>query len=133
MSTALYVKKRRKTEINIVPLIDVLIVLIFFFLMTMQFRNLPVLDITPPKVETAGKGEVDQAFIIGISPEGTFFIGEREVAEAELIAEIQTLAKKDPETSVLLMADENVPLKHVTLVMDESRKAGLQRIRLQTR
>lgn len=133
MSTALYVKKRRKTEINIVPLIDVLIVLIFFFLMTMQFRNLPVLDITPPKVETAGKGEVDQAFIIGISPEGTFFIGERQVAESELIAEIQTLAKKDPETSVLLMADENVPLKHVTLVMDESRKAGLQRIRLQTR
>ena len=133
MSTALYVKKRRKTEINIVPLIDVLIVLIFFFLMTMQFRNLPVLDITPPKVETAGKGEVDQAFMIGISPEGTFFIGERPVSESELIAEIQALAAKDPETAVLLMADEDVPLKHVTLVMDESRKAGLQRIRLQTR
>jgi len=133
MSADLHVRKKRKTEINIVPLIDVLIVLIFFFLMTMQFRNLPVLDITPPEMESAGKGEANEGVVIGIRPDGTFFLGEDPIEEAALIERIQTWSDEDPKQSVLLMADEEVPLRYVTKVMDEARKAGLKRIRLQTR
>ena len=66
-------KRRRRTEINIVPLVDVLIVLIFFFLMTMQFKTLSVLNITPPKLETAGKQKDYDVIQIAIDESGTLF------------------------------------------------------------
>ncbi|MEO0794776.1 MAG: biopolymer transporter ExbD [Verrucomicrobiota bacterium] len=124
---------RRKTEINIVPLIDVLIVLIFFFLMTMQFRNLNVLNITPPKMETAGKtGEVDQ-IVIGITTEGEFYLNNEVVTEDDIIAAFNEASTQEEKPNILVQADEDVPLKHVTFVMDQSRKVDLGKVRLQAR
>jgi len=129
----LHRRTRRRTEINIVPLIDVLIVLIFFFLMTMQFRNLNVLNITPPKMETAGKsGEVDQ-IVIGITTEGQYFLNNEVADEDEIIAAFSEAARQEEMPNILVQADQDVPLKHVTFVMDESRKADLGKVRLQAR
>ncbi|WP_309381263.1 ExbD/TolR family protein [Cerasicoccus frondis] len=126
-------RPRRKAEINIVPLIDVLIVLIFFFLMTMQFRNLNVLNITPPKMETAGKsGEVDQ-IVIGITTEGEFFLNNEIATQEEIKVAFTEAAKQEEKPNILVQADEDVPLKHVTFVMDESRKVDLGKVRLQAR
>lgn len=47
----LHRKRRRRAEINIVPLVDVLTSLIFFFLLTMQFKEIYAVDITPPSHE----------------------------------------------------------------------------------
>lgn len=126
-------KHRRKAEINIVPLIDVLIVLIFFFIMTMQFRNMNVLNITPPTMETAGKSTNTEQITVGISPEGEFYINNQIMAEEAIPAFFEEAAKQDPKPSILLMADEDVPLKHVTFIMDQSRKAKMDKVRLQTR
>lgn len=129
----LHRRTRRRTEINIVPLIDVLIVLIFFFLMTMQFRNLNVLNITPPKMETAGKsGEVDQ-IVIGITTEGQYFLNNEVADEDEIIAAFSEAARQEEKPNILVQADQDVPLKHVTFVMDESRKVDLGKVRLQAR
>jgi len=126
-------RQRRKTEINIVPLIDVLIVLIFFFLMTMQFRNLNVLNITPPKMETAGKsGEVDQ-LVIGITTEGEYFLNNEVATEDEIIVAFTEAAQQEVQPNVLVQADEETPLKFVTFVMDQSRKVELGKVRLQAR
>ena len=126
-------KRRKKTEINIVPLIDVLIVLIFFFIMTMQFRNMNVLNITPPKMETAGKDQEVTQLIIGVDPEGQYFLNNDPVTEEELIAAFAEAAEQETPPSLLLMADEDVPLKYVTFVMDQTRKAELPKVRLQAR
>ncbi len=126
-------RHRRKVEINIVPLIDVLIVLIFFFLMTMQFRDMNVLDITPPKMETAGKNTQSEQIVVAITPEGEYIVDGESRTEEEITLIFTEAAKRDPKPSILLMADEDVPLKHVTFVMDQSRKAQLEKVRLQTR
>ncbi|WP_309399478.1 ExbD/TolR family protein [Cerasicoccus maritimus] len=126
-------RPRRKAEINIVPLIDVLIVLIFFFLMTMQFRNLNVLNITPPKMETAGKaGEVDQ-LVVGITPEGEYFLNNEKITEDEIKVAFAEAAQQEQKPNILVQADEDVPLKYVTFVMDESNKVELGKVRLQAR
>ena len=126
-------KRRKKTEINIVPLIDVLIVLIFFFLMTMQFKNMDVLNITPPQMETAGKDKEIIQLMIGIDTEGQYFVDNKPVTEDELVATFTEAAAQKEPPSVLLMADEDVPLHYVTFVMDQSRKAKLPKVRMQTR
>lgn len=126
-------RRRRKTEINIVPLIDVLTVLIFFFLMAMQFRHVDVLNITPPEMETAGKAEGPDQLIVGIRDNGDVFVNNRQMSMEEMESLFEEVSHQDPKPSVLLLADENTPLRHVTLVMDLARKNKLERMRLQTR
>ena len=126
-------KRRKKTEINIVPLIDVLIVLIFFFLMSMQFKNMDVLNITPPKMETAGKDKETVQLMVGIDTEGKYFIDSKPVTEDELIAAFDAAAALPEPPSVLVMADEDAPIKTLAFVMDQSRKAKLPKVRMQTR
>lgn len=126
-------RRRRKAEINIVPLVDVLVVLIFFFLVSMQFRNLTLLNLTLPKVETAGRENATDSLQIGVDVEGTFFLNGEPIAEEDLVARVREVADLRPDTPVLIMADENSLLRKVTFIMDTCRKAGLERVRLQSR
>ncbi len=125
--------RRRRPDINIVPLIDVLTILIFFFLMTMQFRELQALNLTLPDIETAGASAVDESLVIGIDAEGSFFVDGNRVDREELVGFLRELRPVAREISVLLMADENTPLREVTFVMDKVRASGIDQIRLQSR
>ncbi|MCC5842007.1 MAG: biopolymer transporter ExbD [Opitutales bacterium] len=126
-------KRRRKPEINIIPLIDVLVVLIFFFLVSMQFRNLTLLQLTLPDIQTAGREQATEQIEIGITPAGDLFFNGQRVTEAELEARIQEVAARNRTQPVLILADEESLLRSVTFVMDTCRRAGLDRIRLQSR
>jgi biopolymer transport protein ExbD len=126
-------RRRRKAEINIVPLVDVLVVLIFFFLVSMQFRNLTLLNLTLPKIETAGKEQPTDSLQLGVDVDGQFFLNGNPVTEEDLVDRIQQVADLSPETSILIMADENSLLHKVTFLMDTCRKAGLDKVRLQAR
>ena len=133
---ALYARRRRRPSpaINIVPLVDVLVVLIFFFMMVMRFDDSQSLDITPPKMDTAGQTDPGQRFLISIDKTGKYTVNNAAVTASQLTAALQSAAAKQGNgLSVLIFADQDTPLKDVTFVMDESRKLKLDKIRLQTR
>lgn len=142
--SGLYVRRRRKAEINIVPLIDVLTMLIFFFLVTMQFREMATLNLTLPKMETAGKSEFENQVVIAIDKdqmtrvtilnrEGKLVLDKKDIKEDELESIAAELRNVDKDITILIRSDEDTPLKMVTKVMDVCRKNGLNKIRLQTR
>lgn len=126
-------RRRRPPAINIVPLVDVLTVLLFFFLVTMQFKQVSTLNITVPKIETAGENEIQEQIVIALSPEGEIYLNDRPVKKAELEAAMKLAGELTPDLPVLLIADEEVPLKYVTEVMDVCRSHQLNKIRLQSR
>lgn len=126
-------RRRRRPTINIVPLVDVLTVLLFFFLVTMQFKQVSTLNIMVPKIETAGKNEIEERIMIAVSPEGEFYLNNRAVEKAVLVAAMKLAGELTPNMPVLLIADEEVPLKFVTEVMDVCRSYQLNKIRLQSR
>ena len=126
-------RSRKKPRIDVVPLIDVLMVLIIFFLFTMQFRDLRALNIKLPKIDTAGSNLMSNELIVSISQEGDFFINSKKV-DFEKLAQILKATSLLPRKPVILVvADENVPLRHVTQVVDLCRKNGLEDFRLQAR
>ncbi len=127
------IRRRRAIGINIVPLVDVLTVLLFFFLVTMQFKQVSTLNITVPEIETAGENEIQESIVIAISPEGLLYLNDRPVSAAELESAVKLAGDLTPDLPVLLIADENVALKSVTEVMDICRKNKLNKIRLQSR
>ena len=132
---AIYHSKRRVSPtINIVPLVDVLVVLIFFFMIAMRFQDNQSLDITPPKMETASTADTAERLVIAIDKTGQYRINDTVVTPDQLSSALKTAADKDGAgLSVLIFADQDTPLTDVTYVMDQSRKLNLDKIRLQTR
>jgi biopolymer transport protein ExbD len=126
-------RRRRPPVINIVPLVDVLTVLLFFFLVTMQFKQVSTLNITVPKIETAGENEIREQIVIALSPEGAIFLNDRPVEKTQFEAAMKLAGELTPDMPILLVADEDVPLKYVTEVMDVCRSHQLNKIRLQSR
>ena len=125
--------RRRNPSINIVPLVDVLTVLLFFFMVTMQFKQISALNITVPEIKTAGKNEVNERITIALSPDGEIYLNNQLMEMRAFEDAIKLAGELTPDLPVLLVADEEVSLKHVTEVMDVCRSNQLNKIRLQSR
>lgn len=126
-------KIRRKPKIDVVPLIDVLMVLIIFFLVTMQFQELRALNVKLPKIESAGSNLVRNELIISIKAKGETFVNGNPTDRDELEKLLKSSASLTKKPMVLVVADENVPLKFVTEVVDLCRLNKLEDFRLQAR
>ena len=130
-------RRRKRPEMNLVPLIDVLVMLIFFAFVTMQFRSVTTMNLTLPKVETAGKSELKDSVSISITKEGdlTFQSGARSspVTLEQLEKLLHELGGVSKDVTIVIRSDENTPLRFITAAMDLCRKNGLNKIRLQSR
>lgn len=133
MSNGLYTPRRRRVEMNLLPLIDVLVMLIFFAFVTMQFRSVATLNLTLPKIETAGRNEFTSPIIIGLASNGTLLFNGKPASDEEFVQLVDGVARLSADVTVLIKADEDTPVKRVTFAMDTCRKAGLNKIRLQSR
>ena len=131
--SSLYQRRRRRPEMNLLPLIDVLVILVFFAFVTMQFRTPGTLNLTLPKIETAGKNEFRGIITIGIDASGVMRFEERVIEESQLEALLRQVRDINRETPVLIRADETTELRRVAFVMDTCRKVGLARFSLQSR
>ncbi len=130
---SLFVRKRQKVVINIIPLMDVLTILIFFFLVSMQFKEMTTMNLTLPKIETAGRNEFNDKIQISIDEEGLLFLESKPVELDELSAILAQLSAVSNDIPVLIRAHNVTPLQTVTDVMDACRLNGLSKIRLQSR
>ncbi len=130
---SLYQKRRKRPELNLVPLIDVLVMLIFFAFVTMQFKSAATLNITLPKVETAGKNEFKGTVTIAIDKDGSISFNNKVVTDEQLVELLRQVHNVDKDIPVLIKADETTQLKKLAFVMDSCRKTGLNKFSLQSR
>ena len=132
MST-LYQKRRKRPELNLVPFIDVLVMLIFFAFVTMQFKSSTTLNITVPKVSTSGQNQFTGKVEIGIDKEGKISYNGRVMSiqsMEDLLKEVKNVSK---DTPILVRADETSHFGVVTQVWDACRRLGLNKVVMQTR
>ena len=130
---SLYQKRRKRPELNLVPLIDVLVMLIFFAFVTMQFKSAATLNITLPKVETAGKNEFKGTVTISIDKDAVVTFNNKAVTDEQLLGLLHDVHEVDKDIPVLIKADETTQLKKLAFVMDACRKSGLNKFSLQSR
>lgn len=128
-----YQRRRKRPELNLVPLIDVLVMLIFFAFVTMQFRSATMLNITLPKIATAGKNEFKGTVTIGIDKEGLISFNGKVVNEADLMVALKQVHDINADIPVLIKADEVSQVKKLAFVMDACRSSGLNKFSLQSR
>ena len=127
------IRKRREPRIDIVPLVDVLMVLIIFFLVTMQFQNLRALNVKLPEIESAGSNLASNELVVTIKRNGECFLNGLSVEKDSLSKVFASASQVSDSVKVLIVADEEVPLKYVTQIVDLSRLNGISDFRLQSR
>ena len=137
---ALRNKRGPMHEINVVPYIDVMLVLLVIFMVTAPLITPGVIDL--PSVGKAGQPKVvpmeiivkeDQRLIVRERDRSGAIVSEQPVSRASLPPLIKARLAKNPELAVLIAGDKNVRYEAVLNVMDELRKQSVARVGLQVK
>ena len=123
--------RRRKALINVTSLIDVVFLLLIFFVVTSTFLERPGIDLTLPE---AGSGETGVSVVtVRIVADGQVFVGDRPVALEDLARVLGESLRAEETTEVTLEADRSVPHGRVVAAMDAARRAGARGLVVATR
>jgi biopolymer transport protein ExbD len=126
-------RTRKRPELPLVPLIDVLVMLVLFAYVTMQARAGATLNITLPKVDTAGKNQFAGTVTIAIDKTGEVSFNGKVTTDEQLLGLLREVRNVDKDIPVLIKADEATQLRKIAFVMDACRKNGLNKFSLQAR
>ncbi|MEN9376615.1 MAG: hypothetical protein RL710_1772 [Pseudomonadota bacterium] len=115
------------SEINMTPLVDVMLVLVVIFIITAPLLASSIkLDL--PKTEAAKPGEAPKFVTLVVDKSGQTFLNDQPLDLLALAGKLEQTAKANPETEVQLRADAAVPYGRIVEVMGTAQKAGLNRI-----
>ncbi len=115
------------SDINMTPLIDVMLVLVVIFIITAPLLASSIkLDL--PKTDAAKPNEAPKFVLLVVDKSGQAFLNDKPLATTELAQQLAQTAKQNPDTELQLRADESVPYGRVVEVMGVAQKAGLNRI-----
>jgi biopolymer transport protein TolR len=127
-------------EINIVPYVDVMLVLLVIFMVTAPLITPAVIDL--PTVDKAGQPRVvplevyvkaDSGLVVRARDRSGAIVSERTVSRGELASAIKEVRGSNAELAVLVGGDKNARYESVLQVMDELRKQGVTRVGLQVK
>lgn len=111
------------------PMVDVMTVLIFFFLLTMQFKDSRSVEITPPQMASAeAVKEQKKANVLAVSKEGEFFLGGEKLSADALGAKLKELASSDEKAELVLLGDEKAGFGDIALAIDLARAAKIRKL-----
>jgi biopolymer transport protein ExbD/biopolymer transport protein TolR len=118
---------RPMSDINMTPLIDVMLVLLVIFIVTAPLMS-SSLKLELPHAEAARPSDAPAFIALAIDAEGRVFLGEQPLADGELAMRVREAARGDPATEVQLRADRRVPYGRVAELIGAVQQAGLTRI-----
>ena len=115
------------SDINMTPLIDVMLVLLVIFMITAPLMT-SSLKLDLPKTVGAQPADTPLFIAVALDKEGRTFFGEEALDAAAFAARVADAAKRNPQTEVQLRADRSVPYGRVAELIGIVQKAGLSRI-----
>ncbi|MBN1652153.1 MAG: biopolymer transporter ExbD [Deltaproteobacteria bacterium] len=120
------------SEINITPMMDVVFILLIFFIVTTSFVKESGIEVNRPEAATAEIKEQGN-IMVAITADGQIWIDKRQVDVRAVRANIERLHAENPQGSVVIQADENSKNGLLVRVMDASREAGVYNVSIAAR
>lgn len=111
-------------EINMTPMLDVVFILLIFFIVTASFVKEAGIEVNRPEAATAVKKERAN-ILVAISDKGEIWINKRRVDVRTVQANIERLKAENPQGSVVIQADKKATTDVLIKVMDSARAAGV--------
>jgi biopolymer transport protein ExbD len=113
-----------KEEIDMTPMLDVVFILLIFFIVTASFVKEAGIDVNRPEAATAVKKERAN-ILVAISDKGDIWINKRKVDIRSVQANIERLKAENPQGTVVIQADKKSTTDTLIMVMDSARAAGV--------
>ena len=110
-------------EIDMTPMLDVVFIMLIFFIVTASFVKEAGIDVNRPEAATAVKKERAN-ILVAISDKGEIWINKRQIDVRAVQANIERLKAENPQGSVVIQADKKATTDMLIKVMDASRAAG---------
>ena len=121
-----------KSDINVTPLVDVMLVLLIIMMVVAPMLNQGVAVKLPKAVNSASKPQSAEQTVIAIAANRAVYLNAKQIGESELAAKVTEKLEGKAEKIVLIKADEEVEYGAVMAAMDQLRQAGIEDIGLIT-
>jgi biopolymer transport protein TolR len=121
-----------KSDINVTPLVDVMLVLLVIMMIIAPLLQKGVAVTLPQAGNTTDKPETQDQTVVAVDRNNRLYVNSVEVRSSELVTRVQDALDKTKERIVLIKADQDAPYSAVMAAMDELRKAGVEDIGLIT-
>ncbi len=124
--------KRKGVDIPFTPLIDIVFLLLIYFLLTSHFVEQQTLKVKLPETSLHGRALQQEILTITITKEGEFFINQRKVPTFHLKEELKKITKEKVISQVHLEADREAKVQWLIKAMEAAKEAGLKNILVKT-
>ena len=116
--------EEEEAEINITPMLDVVFIMLIFFIVTASFVKESGLEVNRPDAPTAVKKE-NANILVAIGASNEIWINRRRIDPRAVRANIERMHAENPEGAVIIQADKKAFTETLVLVMDSARQAGV--------
>ncbi|HEC23285.1 MAG TPA: biopolymer transporter ExbD [Chloroflexi bacterium] len=121
-------QQKTAAEVNLTPMIDMVFILLIFFIVSTTFVKETGVDVERPEAKTAVTQK--NSILISVTEDGEVWIDNRQVDIRSIRAHVERLLAESPESAVVVIADKAAHTGDVVVVMDQARLAGVSHIAL---
>jgi len=128
-------RQKEEPEINLIPFIDVLLVILIFLMLSTTYSKFTEMQIKLPTADVEAQRDYPKEVLVSVSSEGDYSVNKLTVSGrsvAELASALQNAAKAGKESVVIIHADASAKHQAVITVMEAARRAGLTQITFAT-
>lgn len=119
------------SDINLTPMLDVVFIMLIFFIVTATFIKQAGIDVTRPDAETDNPKPL-VSVLIAIGPSGDIWIDKNRVDENTIRAHIERLIAENPKGGIVIQADKLASYQKLKATLDAARGAGVQEVAIAT-
>jgi biopolymer transport protein ExbD len=121
-----------KADINVTPLVDVMLVLLIIMMLVAPMLQQGVPITLPQASNTVDKPDTQEQTVLAISRDSGYYLNAKPVQESEMVTRLTELLENKKEKIVIIRADGEAPYSAVMTAMDQLRAAGIEDIGLIT-
>jgi biopolymer transport protein TolR len=118
-----------KNDINVTPLVDVVLVLLIIFMVITPMLQRGK-DVRLPQASTSDETKKPDVLVISVPADGTIWVETTQVTKESLRANVADSVSKDPDRKILLKGDQSLKVKDIRVVMAEAKAAGARGVSL---
>ncbi len=124
-------RSRAMSEINVTPMVDVMLVLLIVFMVAAPMMTVGV-PVDLPKIQSKALESKTEPIVISVNKEGQVFLKEHETTFEALLTQIKILTKDKPDTRVYLRGDKDISYGAIMAIMGRLNAAGIGKVALVT-
>ena len=127
MAARRHISNKSDTELDMTPMLDIVFIMLIFFIVTTSFVKESGITVNTPKAQTASKQEKANVFV-AINSEGEIWVDKRPIDIRSVRTVVARLHAENPEGSVVIQSDQDAATRTLVAVMDQIRLAGIDNI-----